>query len=128
MKKISRNISLVILLTIVALGLCGCGQVKEGYEIQKGAKKATESAIEQMSETEKQIHNTQFSAYEGGISSDNARTLISRVLANNGDDENTQVKLEGITDMGDIKKDKMYSAKMEKDQNGLISVITIEEK
>ena len=25
-------------------------------------------------------------------------------------------------------KDKMYSAKMEKDQNGLISVITIEEK
>ena len=30
--------------------------------------------------------------------------------------------------MGDIKKDKMYSAKMEKDQNGLISVITIEEK
>lgn len=128
MKKAPRTMSLVILLIIVALGLCGCGQAKEEYEIQKGAQKATKSAVKQMSETEKQMHNTQFSVYEGEISSGNVKTLISRVLANNGDDSNTQVKLEGITDISDVKGNKIYNVKMEKDQDGLISVITIEEK
>lgn len=128
MKKAPRTMSLVILLIIVALGLCGCGQEKEEYEIQKGAQKATKSAVKQMSETEKQMHNTQFSGYEGEVSSGNVKTLIFRVLANNGDDNNTQVKLEGITDISDVKENKIYNVKMEKDQDGLISVITIEEK
>ena len=128
MKKTSRIISLVSLLIIVALGLCGCGQIKEGYEIQQEAQKTAKIAVEQMSETEKQMHNTQFSVYEGEVSSGNVKILISRVLVNNDDDSNTQVKLEGITDISDIKENKIYNVKMEKDQNGLISVITIEEK
>lgn len=69
-----------------------------GMMVYNGAKGSIDKAIGSMSSTEKDIHNKQFEPYiKSGLSGSNLKTLYSKVISNNGDDENIAVNINEIT-------------------------------
>lgn len=69
-----------------------------GMMVYNGAKGSIDKAIGSMSSTEKDIHNKQFEPYiKSGLSGSNLKTLYSKVISNNGDDENIKVNISNIT-------------------------------
>ena len=68
-----------------------------GMMVYRGAQGSINKAIGQMSSTEKDIHNSQFEPFVGTkVSGSNVRSLLSKMITNNSDDNNVQVKLKGI--------------------------------
>ena len=63
-----------------------------GMMVYRGAQGSIQKAIGSMSSTEKDIHNSQFEPFAGS----NVRSLLSKMITNNSDDNNVQVKLKGI--------------------------------
>lgn len=69
-----------------------------GMMVYRGAQGSINKAIGQMSSTEKDIHNSQFEPYIGSNKSGSElRTLYSKVISNNSDDDNVSVKISNIT-------------------------------
>lgn len=65
-----------------------------GMMVYQGAQGSINRAIGSMSSTEKDIHNKQFEAYLGSnISGSRVRDLISKVISNNGGDDNVEVSI-----------------------------------
>ncbi len=63
-----------------------------GMMVYRGAQGSINKAIGQMSSTEKDIHNSQFEPYVGeNVSGSNVKSLLSRVITNNSDDNNVNV-------------------------------------
>ena len=68
-----------------------------GMMVYRGAQGSIQKAIGSMSSTEKDIHNSQFEPFVGTkVSGSNVRSLLSKMITNNSDDNNVQVKLNGI--------------------------------
>jgi hypothetical protein len=68
-----------------------------GMMVYRGAQGSIQKAIGSMSSTEKDIHNSQFEPFVGTkVSGSNVRSLLSKMITNNSDDNNVQVKLKGI--------------------------------
>lgn len=68
-----------------------------GMMVYRGAQGSINKAIGQMSSTEKDIHNSQFEPYIGSNKSGSElRTLYSKVISNNSDDDNVSVKISNI--------------------------------
>lgn len=68
-----------------------------GMMVYRGAQGSIQKAIGSMSSTEKDIHNSQFEPFIGNkVSGSNVRSLLSKIITNNSDDNNVNVKLTGI--------------------------------
>ncbi len=68
-----------------------------GMMVYRGAQGSIQKAIGSMSSTEKDIHNSQFEPFVGTkVSGSNVRSLLSKMITNNSDDNNVQVELKGI--------------------------------
>lgn len=66
-----------------------------GMMVYRGAQGSIQKAIGSMSSTEKDIHNSQFEPYVGNrVSGSNVRSLISKIITNNSEDDNVQVTLQ----------------------------------
>lgn len=69
-----------------------------GMMVYRGAQGSINKAIGQMSSTEKDIHNSQFEPYLGtNKSGSELRTLYSKVITNNSEDDNIDVVISNIT-------------------------------
>lgn len=76
-----------------------------GMMVYNGAKGSIDKAIGSMSSTEKDIHNKQFEPYiKSGLSGSNLKTLYSKVISNNGNDENIAVNINKIENDANTKK------------------------
>lgn len=63
-----------------------------GMMVYQGAQGSINKAIGSMSSTEKDIHNKQFESYMGdSVSGSNVRSLVSKVISNNSDENNVKV-------------------------------------
>lgn len=72
-----------------------------GMMVYRGAQGSINKAIGQMSSTEKDIHNSQFEPYIGSNKSGSeVRTLYSKVISNNSNSDNIQVKITKVTASG----------------------------
>lgn len=70
-----------------------------GMMVYRGAQGSIQKAIGSMSSTEKDIHNSQFDPFVGNkVSGSNVKSLLSKIITSNSDDNNVQVKLK----FGDI--------------------------
>lgn len=68
-----------------------------GMVVYRGAQGSIQKAIGSMSSTEKDIHNSQFEPFVGTkVSGSNVRSLLSKMITNNSDDNNVQVELKWI--------------------------------
>ncbi|MEE1389172.1 MAG: hypothetical protein U0M00_01170 [Clostridia bacterium] len=68
-----------------------------GMMVYRGAQGSIQKAIGSMSSTEKDIHNSQFEPFVGTkVSGSNVKSLLSKMITNNSDDNNVKVTLEGI--------------------------------
>lgn len=78
-----------------------------GMMVYRGAQGSIQKAIGSMSSTEKDIHNSQFEPFIGNkVSGSNVRSLLSKIITNNSDDNNVNVKLTGIgTDANTVMKE-----------------------
>lgn len=114
-----------------------------GMMVYQGAQGSINRAIGSMSSTEKDIHNKQFEAYLGSnISGSRVRDLISKVISNNGGDDNVEVSINysntsgaaaaAVTgDLGDIMTNVTTSARASYTVNaryndGVITEMTIQ--
>lgn len=77
-----------------------------GMMVYRGAQGSIQKAIGSMSSTEKDIHNSQFEPFIGNkVSGSNVRSLLSKIITNNSDDNNVNVLLTGLgTDADDVMK------------------------
>lgn len=65
-----------------------------GMMVYRGAQGSIQKAIGSMSSTEKDIHNSQFEPFIGNkVSGSNVRSLLSKIITNNSDDNNVKVEL-----------------------------------
>ncbi len=78
-----------------------------GMMVYRGAQGSIQKAIGSMSSTEKDIHNSQFEPFIGNkVSGSNVRSLLSKIITNNSDDNNVNVELTGIgTDANTVMKE-----------------------
>ncbi len=123
MKKIFKFIALAIILIALIIGLTACGNKSKTEENNN------DSIISKMSNQEKEAFNSQFEIYEGNdINATNIRMLLMSVKSSNASDKNPQIELKGVNDASNVSSKKSYKVSIEKDRNGVVSVITIEEK
>lgn len=65
-----------------------------GMMVYQGAQGSINKAIGSMSSTEKDIHNKQFESYIGQkVSGSNVKSLLSKIITNNADDNNVEVEV-----------------------------------
>lgn len=65
-----------------------------GMMVYQGAQGSINKAIGSMSSTEKDIHNKQFESYMGQkVSGSNVKSLLSKIITNNADDNNVAVEV-----------------------------------
>lgn len=105
-----------------------------GMMVYRGAQGSIQKAIGSMSSTEKDIHNSQFEPFVGTkVSGSNVRSLLSKMITNNSDDNNVQVELKGIgtdpnTVMGQITTAASATYKVEATYSeGVITEINVSE-
>lgn len=103
-----------------------------GMMVYRGAQGSIQKAIGSMSSTEKDIHNSQFEPFVGTkVSGSNVRSLLSKMITNNSDDNNVQVELKGIgtdpnTVMGQITTSASATYKVEATYSeGVITEINV---
>ncbi len=120
MKKILKNLLIILILLLSIIGLTGCG--KKENKIFEAAKNASEET----KQLEKATFNGKFKKYEGTIKGQEVRMLLTDVKVSN--QSNTiKVDVKGITDASLINLNKNYNVKIENNSEGYISVIIIKE-
>ena len=104
-----------------------------GVMVVNGANGAIDTAIGQMSDSEKTIFNQKFEPYEGKQKGSSVKSLISAVEANNSNDsgatevaiQDNGTKVEDIsTYRAEIKNSKTYTVSFGK-ENGVITSVNI---
>lgn len=74
-----------------------------GMMVYQGAQGSINKAIGSMSSTEKDIHNKQFESYMGQkVSGSNLKTLYSKIISNNSNEDNVQVNISKFSTDGTI--------------------------
>lgn len=105
-----------------------------GMMVYQGAQGSINKAIGSMSSTEKDIHNKQFESYMGQkVSGSNVKSLLSKIITNNADENNVAVEVYEGTDkksadslMNSITTAASTTYKVEsKYSDGVITKITI---
>lgn len=125
MKKLLKNICLVLIAVIFIIGLSGCGDNKVEVEKEDALFKAARKANEATKKAEIQEFNYVLKNYEGDLGPENTRYLFS-VIENYS--SMVDVEVEGITNASKVKDEKMYNVSYERDEEGNISAIIIKEK
>jgi len=122
MIKILKIIILIVILSVSLIGLTGCGREETKHEdalFNAASKAANETKKSQKKEFEILVKEH---GYEGDISAEDTHGLI-KLASSCGD----AITLKGITTINDIDIQKTYNVSFERDEEGLISVVTIKE-
>ena len=126
MKKTYRIISLIVIICISMIGLTGCG--KDDAKVDRVYEDALFNAAEKATTNTKKAIKKEFEimvkeyGYEGNISAEDTKDLIKLVDTCSG-----EVALKGIVTIENVDSQSTYNVTFERDDEGLISIVTIEE-
>ncbi len=124
MKKTIKILGLAVLLITLIIGLTACGNKSKTTENRN------EEITSKLSEQQKNAFNSQFDRYEGDdVSATSIRMLLTSITASNSSEKNAKIEVKGdIKDASQVNSRKSYKVSIEKDRNGVVSAVVIEEK
>ena len=124
MRKTLKIIILIGILSVLIIGLTGCG-MKEKIAEEKMEDELLDVASNAVNATKK-AQKKEFEAlakaygYEGNLSAKDTEALI-KLASESGD----AITLKGITTINDIDMQNTYNVSFERDEEGLISAVII---